>query len=284
MFSLRLENESGNIVNINDGIRYVVTAVSGLNPPSASLFTSKSPNRKGSKYNGSTLDERNIVLTIKILGNIEANRNALYAWVDTEQYCKVYYKNGVKNVFCAGYVQDCPIDLFTDNEIVSVAIVCPDPYWRELQEIGADISSLLKQFTFPFAIDAAGIPFSTLNDGYTAKILNVGAETGIRISVTSKAEISDIVIVDAKDTTRVFRVNTTLTAGETVVIDTDSSPKTCKLYKTDGTVENILRYVGANPTWFTLKKGINTFGLSVGSGSTSDVEITIGYTNKYLGV
>lgn len=284
MFSLKLENDSGNIVDINDEIRYVVTAVSGLNPPSAALFTSKSPNRKGSKFNGSTLDERNIVITIKILGDIEVNRNALYAWVDTEQYCKVYYKNGVKNVYCEGYVQDCPIDLFTDNEVVSVAIVCPDPYWRELQEISADISSLLKQFTFPFAIDAAGIPFSTLGAGSTASILNVGAETGIRISITSKAEISNIVIVDAKDTTRVFRINTTLAAGETVVIDTDGSPKTCKLHRTDGTVENILRYVGANPTWFTLKKGINTFSFSVGTGAVSDVEISVGYTNKYLGV
>ncbi|MBR4279416.1 MAG: hypothetical protein IKT34_04475, partial [Clostridia bacterium] len=119
MFSFRLENESGNIVDINDGIKYIVTAASGLNPPSAALFTSKSPNRKGSKHNGSTLDERVIIITIKILGDIEANRNALYAWADTEQYCKVYYKNGVRNVFCEGYVQDCPIDLFTDNEVIN---------------------------------------------------------------------------------------------------------------------------------------------------------------------
>lgn len=284
MFSLKLENDSGNIVDINDERRYTVTAVSGLNPPSAALFTSKSPNRKGSKFNGSTLDERNIVITIKILGDIEANRNALYAWVDTEQYCKVYYKNGVKNVFCEGYVQDCPIDLFTDNEVVSVAIVCPDPYWRELQEISADISSVIKEFTFPFAIDSVGVPFSTLRESNTASILNVGAETGARITIQSKTSISNLVLFDAQDTTRVFRINTTIQAGEVVIIDTDASPKTCKLYRIDGTVENILRYVGANPTWFTLKKGINTFGFSIGTGAASDVEITIGYTNKYLGV
>lgn len=284
MYSLKLENDSGNIVDINDGKRYTVVAVSGLNPPSAALFTSKSPNRKGSKYNGSTLDERNIVITIKILGDIEANRNALYAWVDTEQYCKVYYKNGVKNVSCEGYVQDCPIDLFTDNEVVSVAIVCPDPYWRELQEISADISSIIKQFAFPFAINSAGIPLSTLRESTITSILNAGAETGARIVVKCKDDIRNLVLYDAKDTTRVFRINTTIQAGEVVIIDTDASPKTCKLYKVDGTVENILRYVGANPTWFTIKRGINSFGFSLGSGATSDVEISIGYTNKYLGV
>ena len=285
MFSLRLENESGNIVDINDGEKYIVIPpVSGLNPPSAALFTSKSPNRKGSKYNGSTLDERNIVITIKILGDIEANRNALYAWVDTEQYCKVYYKNGVKSVFCEGYVQDCPIDLFTDNEVVSVAIVCPDPYWRDLQEISADISSVMKQFTFPFAIDSAGIPFSTLRDTTITSIMNAGAETGVRIVIKSKSDISNFAIFDAKDTTRIFRINTTIRAGEVVIIDTDASPKSVKLYKVDGTVENILRHVGANPTWFTLKRGVNYFGFSLGSGIESDVEISIGYTNKFLGV
>ena len=306
MFSLKLENDSGNIVDINDGAKYIVIPpVSGLNPPSAALFTSKSPNRKGSKYNGSTLDERNIVITIKILGDIEANRNALYAWVDTEQYCKVYYKNGVKNVFCEGYVQDCPIDLFTDNEVISLAIVCPDPYWRDLQEISADISSVIKQFTFPFAIEHnetvfysspnsdgteatatmnKGIPFSTLQKSNTTSILNTGAETGLKITIKSKAEISNLALFDTNDTTKIFRINTAINAGEVVVIDTDASPKTCKLYKTDGTTENILRHVGANPTWFILKRGLNTFGFSLDSGSASDVEISIGYTNKYLGV
>jgi hypothetical protein len=305
MFSFRLENESGNIVDINDGAKYIVTAASGLNPPSAALFTSKSPNRKGSKYNGSTLDERNIVITIKILGDIEANRNALYAWVDTEQYCKVYYKNGIKSVFCEGYVQDCPIELFTDNEVINLAVVCPDPYWRELQEIRADISAVIKQFTFPFAIEHKetvsysspnpdnsnatakrnkGIPLSTLRATNYTTLLNTGAETGVKITIKTKSEISNITIFDARDTTRVFRINTTLQAGEIIVIDTDASPKSCKLYRVNGTIDNIMRYVGANPTWFTLKKGVNAFGFLLGSGSSGGVDISIGYTNKYLGV
>lgn len=286
MFSLKLENESANIVDINDNVNYVVLSVSGLNPPPASIFTAKSPNRKGVKYNGSTLNERNIVITIKILGDIEANRNALYAWVDTEQYCKVHYKNGLKNVYCEGHVQDCEIDLFTDNEVVDLAIICENPYWKELQEISADISDVLKQFTFPFAIDSAGVPFSTLRDSNTTNIVNVGAETGIRITIRCKGAVKNLVIFDAKGATEqagAFRINATLQAEETVVIDTEASPKTCKLYKPDGSVENILKYVGANPTWFTLKKGINSFGFFADDG-TKNAEITIGYTNKFLGV
>lgn len=302
MFSLQLENDSANVVDINDGVNYIVTNASGLTPPSASIFTAKSPNRKGLKYNGSTLDERNIVLTIKILGNIEANRNALYAWIDTEQYVKVRYRNGIKNVYCEGYVQDCPIDLFTDNEVVSVAIICPNPYWLDLQEIAVDISSITKQFTFPFAISFEGVeeievenpdgskattymnkgvPFSTVREENKTTVYNGGNETGMKIQVECITDIVNLIIRDEQDATKTFIINTTLKAGWYVVIDTESSPKTCKAFKPDGKVENLLKYL-YNPTWFTLRKGTNTFSYSfTGEG---EAELTISFTNKYLGI
>lgn len=313
MFSLMLENENGNIVDINDGERYVVLSASGLTPPSASLFTSKSPNRKGSKYNGSTLDERTVVIELKILGDVEVNRNALYEWIDTEQYCKIRYKNGVKNAYCEGYVQDCPIDLFTDNEVVSVAIICPNPYWKDLASISVDISQLLRQFTFPFAIqhnstvtvksknlyfDASGkeyykedatvqmnkgVPFSTLRENNIATVLNAGAETGARFIVKCNGDIENLTIYDAKDTTRRLSLKTTLRQGQVVIIDTEASPKTVKRGNPDGTTDNLMRYLGANPTWFTLKKGINQFAYTADAG-VINAEISISFSNKYLGI
>lgn len=283
MFSLRLENEDANIVDINDGVSYVVTAVSGLNPPSASIFTAKSPNRKGVKYNGSTLDARSIVITIKILGDIEENRNALYAWIDTEQYVKIYYQNGVKNVYCEGHVEDCPIDLFTDNEIISVAIICEDPHFKDLDEISTDITALLKQFTIPFAIGSEGIPFSTMRDNNVATIFNGGAETGAKFYITTTGEVKNLMIYNAADTTKQFLIRGTIPENWTIVIDTDSSPKTCKAYKPDGTVQNMLPYVGAKPEWFTMKKRYNKFGYVADEG-TANVSMSIRFTNKYLGV
>lgn len=305
MFELRLENESGSVVDINDGVRYIVIPpVSGLTPPSASIFTSKSPNRKGAKYNGSTLAERNIVITVKILGDVEANRNALYAWVDTEQYTKIYYQNGTKNVYCEGYVQDCDIDLFTDNEVVSLAILCPEPYWRDMQEVVVDISSLLKQFTFPFAINHTrtveysspnpngttaittmneGVPLSTIKEDATTTVFNAGAETGFQIAVRCKAVLRNFEMFDTSDTSRRFKINRSIPAGAMLVIDTDGSPKTCKVTNPDGTTENYMKYVGINPTWFTLKKGVNTFGYRADSGA-AEAEVFVSFTNKFLGV
>lgn len=284
MVSFKLENESGKVVDINDGINYIVVPpVEGLSPPPATLFMSKSPNRKGSKHNGSTLDDRNILITIKFLGEIEQNRNALYEWIDTAQYVKIYYRNETKNVYCEGYVQECPIDFYSDNETVTVSIVCGDIYFKDLQEIAADISTLLKQFTFPFAIDSKGIPFSTLRQDNTTNVFNAGAETGVKITVKCTDILKNPILFDANDTTRRFKLNYTFPAGWVIEIDTESSPKTCKAIKPDGTVLNLMRYIAGAPTWFTLKKGNNRFGYSAESGAAT-AEITIGFTNKYLGV
>lgn len=282
MFDLLLENDKANTVDINDGINYLVTHISGLNPPSASLFTSKSPNRKGSKYNGSTLDERNVVITIKILGNIEANRNALYDWVDTEQYVKIRYRNGLKNVYCEGYVVDCPVDLFTKNEVFAVAITCPDAYLKDLSEISVDITSLLKQFTFPFAIGAEGVPFSTIRANNETTVFNGGAETGVQFRIICNEAVANLMIYDANDVSKQFKINTTLQAKSIVIIDTETDPKTCKEYRADGTIVNLLKHV-KNPTWFALKKGANKFGY-IADSDLKNMEMSVVFTNKYLGV
>lgn len=283
MFELKLENDNGNIVNINDGVKYIVTHISGLTPPSASLFMAKSPNRKGSKHNGSTLDERQVVITIKILGDVEVNRNALYPWIDTEQYCKIHYRNGVKNVYCEGVVRDCPIELFTDGEEVRLAVVCGDPYLYDFNEVIADIAGLLKQFTFPFSIDAAGVPFSTIQETVMASIFNGGAETGVKIIVHCNGDVENLTIYRADDLTEKITLKTKLLKDWSIVIDTDGSPKTCKAYRPDGTVVNFMKYIEKGTTWLTLRKGFNQFGYTAESGR-DNAEISVGFTNKYLGV
>lgn len=283
MFELKLENSNGSVVNINDGVNYVVTSITGLNPPSASLFVSKSSNRKGGRYNGSTLNERNIIVTIKLLGDIEAARNALYEWIDTEQYVKVYYRNGVKNVYCEGYVEDCPIDLFTDNEVISVAILCPNPYWKDLQEISTNIDAFFKQFVFPFSISESGMPISTVLDQTATSLYYTGAETGLVITVQFLDNVNEFTVCDANNTSRKFTVKYPFVKGEVLEIDTESSPKTCKITHTDKKTENAMKYVSGAPTWFTLKKGHNYFDYFA-DGAKGNVSVTLTFRQKYLGV
>jgi hypothetical protein len=190
-------------------------------------------------------------------------------------------------VYCEGYIEECDIPQFTNKEVASLVIRCPDPYWKDIQEIAVEISNLLKQFTFPFAIDSAGVPFSTIRESNETSIFNTGAETGCQIKIVCNGAVENLIIYDKNDISKQFRINTTLEDGWIVVIDTDGSSKTCKAYKPDGSVESLLKYAtgGDNlpPTWFTIKKGNNIFGYQADSGE-NNVEMTIGFINKYLGV
>lgn len=290
MVKLELENENKNIIDIDDDVNYRLILATGFTPPSAEIFRSKSPNRKGAKYNGSTLNERSITLSIKLLGDVEVNRNKLYEWIDSEQYIKIHYQNRLKNVYCEGYVEESDIPLFDDNEIVTVNIVCPEPYWKDLESITTDISTIMSQFTFPFAIDKEGIPFSTIQTDNQTNIYNDGNETGILIQCIFKGNVTGLKIFNGNDISQYIKFKNSITfhEGEFLAINTDSSPKTIIRIKTDGTRENVLKYVDGRPYWFTLKKGNNVFGYEcVDDGVYVDeslVDMKISFTNKYLGV
>lgn len=282
MFELKLENEYQGVIDINDADKYRVLSISGLNPPSASIFTSKSPNRKGSKYNGSTLNERILVIEIEILGEIEQNRNALYSWVDTEQYVKVLYKNNVKDVYCEGHIQDCEVDLFSEKEVIKISVLCENPYWITRNIISVDLLAVIKQFVLPFSINVEGIPFSSLAPSTRATITNNGIETGARFIIQCNDDVNGFTLFDGQDASKQFVIDTTLEKDWIVIIDTDSSPKTVKAYKPDGTIINLLKYI-KNPTWFTIKRGTNIFEYTAASG-IENVVMTISYQDKCLGV
>lgn len=304
MFDISLENEQGSLVNINDTIRYEVIEIEGLNPPSATLYTSKSPNKKGAKYNGSSLDVRNVIIYIKILGDVESNRNHLYSWADSESYCKIRFKSNLKNIYCEGYVTECPVDIFSDNEVMSLAVQCPDPYLKDLQDIVSEISKISKGFTFPFSIEQKemvaysttlpngevvsgmfnrGIPFSTIKGSIETTIYNAGAPTGMVINVICKEAVSNLLIYDGKNVSRKIEFKYEFPKGCSIMIDTDASPKIARAVLEDGTKVNLMKHIVGNVTWLTLKKGHN----SIGHRSDSDYSaytLTVSHTNKYLGI
>jgi hypothetical protein len=284
MIKLELENESKNVINIDDDVNYQLILATGFTSPSAEIFRSKSPNKKGSKYNGSTLNERYITLVIKILGDVEVNRNKLYAWIDSEQYVKINYQNKLKNVYCEGYIEESDIPMFDDNETITVNLVCPDPYWKDLESIYTDISTLVSEFTFPFAIDKEGIPFSTILSDNQTNVFNAGNETGIMIQAIFSGNVTGLKIFNGNDISQYIKFKNSLTfnEGDLLDINTDSSPKTITRIKADGTKENILKYVDGRPYWFTLKKGTNVFGYECNDETLVDLKIM--FNNKYLGV
>lgn len=293
MFELTLENQKGEAITLThrEG-DYQIINVEGLNPPNAIISNSTIVNMDGAKFVSSRLNTRNIVITVKINGNVSANRNFLYNYAKTKQYCKMRYTSNERDVFAEGYIDTIECSLFTNNQTMQISIVCPDPYLQSAYEIFNDISKLLAMFYFPFAFGADGIVantttddawiFSQYDENRIVSINNPGAETGFTISFTIMGgAVTNPIIYDVY-TREFFALDTTLQDQDIVTINTNRGQKSVKLTRA-GVVSNIVNYLRANSTWLQLRTGDNMYTYDVDSGNQY-MFANFTYRTRYEGV
>lgn len=259
MFTLKVENKNNQVLTLtHNESQYQVVNIDGLNPPEAEIYTNTVANMDGAKYKSAKLQMRNVVLTVKINGDAEANRLHLYEYFATGRWCKLYYSNGSRNVFIEGYCETIECPLFTINQEMQISIVCPDPYFKSLQMIYADISKVFANFEFPFDIDESGIEMSIVDIGREVIVLNNGeAATGTTITLTASEQIKNPVIYNV-GTSEFFKLNVTMQDGDVITINTAKGHKSVNKIS-NGIKTNVINYVQEGSTWFQLEVGINKF-------------------------
>ena len=176
MYTLKIENTNGEIFELtHDFSDYYVTKVEGLTPPATTINTAKAGIIDGTFFNSASVEERNIVISLTINGDIEANRQKLYRIFPRKTACTVYFKNANRDVKIQGYVETIEADLFSKREKAQISIICPRPYFEDLATIYAELAATLAMFEFPFAIEEDNlIPFSEATDYPIAEIMNEG--------------------------------------------------------------------------------------------------------------
>lgn len=297
MFSLKFENNRQNVIELTGNeTDYQIINIEGLNPPNANIRRSEMARLDGSRFVSSKLEERNIVITIRINGDVERNRINLYTWFRTKNYVKMYYSNGSRNVYIEGWVETVECDLFTMSETMQVSIVCPDPYFKDLIEISTDISQIIGLFEFPFSFGAGGIIQSTITDpskefsqyvkSQVANVYNAGAEdTGLIIKIIANDTITNP-IINKLGTDEFIKVNTTLNVRDVLTIDTNQGHKSITLLR-DGETTNLINSLEKNSTWLMLNAGDNIFSYDFddsGQGTSYFMSVIFSHRTKYGGV
>ena len=271
MFTAKIENKKKEILELTQNESdFQVVSIEGLNPPNAQINRSTAVGLDGSKFNSARLEERNIVITLKLNGNIEENRLTLNKYFSTKQWCKFYYKNTHRDVYIEGYIESNEYGLFNKSETMQISIVCPYPYFKDAQTIVDDISKAIGAFKFPFAISSSGIPFSTID---TSKITNVQnnseSETGVIIEINILGNVNRIQIVSVTSGEK-FTLNYTFQENDKVIIDTNKGEKSITLIR-DGTEINIFTSIVKGSTFFQLGIGDNYFSYLVDSGLNDEL-------------
>ena len=286
MFTLTIENAFGSRVKLTQNeSKYQVLDVGGLNPPKVQINRSTIGSLDGSKYNSSRLEERNIVITVKLNGDVEETRLGLYQLFSLKRECKIFYKNDRRDVYIAGYVESIECDYFTNDERMQISIVCPYPFFKTIDMVIDDISKVLRRFHFPFSIEYNDpIPFSEIEIDRITNVFNVGeSECGIIIVVHFIGSVSKLNLLNT-DTGESFTVQHGFIADDDVVINTNKGEKAVKLIR-DSVESNLFAKVTRGSTFFNLRQGDNRFSYFADDGDhDSNVMVVYKHYTIYGGV
>lgn len=286
MYTAQIQNAGGEILTLTQNeTNWQIISIEGLNPPPAQINTINIAGLDGAKFNSSKLNTRNIVITIKLNGDVESNRQLLYRYFRTKEECTFYYQNANLDVSIQGYVETVECGLFSNAETMQISIICAYPYFQAIASIIVDISNEIAAFTFPFSIDIGSpIPFSVyLANRITNVENNSESETGALIEIDFLDSANELTIQNT-DTGDSMTLDYNFLENDRVIINTNKGQKSISLIR-DGETSNIFSAMQKGSVFFQLKVGDNHFGYLADNGANDeDVFITFNYSNLYRGV
>lgn len=282
-FTLTAERPDGERLTLTQLHSAYTVTYSGFGPVAAEIATSPRGTASGNKINSTRRGGRNIVLNVHIHGNVEQNRIRLYRFFTPGHMVKLYYKNGTRDVYTEGVVEATPSDQFTAVQTAQISILCESPYWAGAQEIVQDISNVVSAFRFPFAIAAAGVPFSSIVSHDYVNMHNGGDEpTGFVVTIFAREDVTAPVIYNAI-TNEALRVTGVLTKGHTLTINTNTGSKRITITDPAGIVTNAMHRKQTESAWLQLAAGDNYIAYAAEAGAESML-VTLRHRDLYVGV
>jgi len=282
MYSLKVENHRKDTLELTNNPNYTVYKIEGLNPPPATINSSVNTTSDGSKINNTRLESRNIVIYATIERDVEANRINLYKYFPVKKTVKLYFSNNSRKVYIEGTVELIECDLFANKQVAQISIICPKVYFKDVDNLVTMFSDVSKMFEFPFSIAKEGVEVSAITTNLRRSIINVGdVDTGVIIRLFATGTVVNPVIYDVLKRTH-LRLNFTMLAGDTIVINTNVGEKSIELIR-DGVSYNAMGYMVQDSTWFIVGAGDNVFTYDCESGS-SNLQLTFSTCILYSGV
>jgi hypothetical protein len=245
------------------------------------VLTSKNSGQDGENYNGSTAQKRaiTIVSDVKRADYVE-QRNRLYTFFQPRSEGTLYLyeeENGKK----IKYQVEKIIPSGTGPvRHITVNLICPDPKWYALEDQLTQLSVWQGCIKFPLRLSN---PFK-VTEKVNSLIGNVYNESAVPMGLTVKFMATGTVINPSLyDVNRyeLMQINTTMHAGDIVLITTGDGNKRVKLIS-GGVETNINNLMLYPPKWLKAYQGDNLFRYNADSGIDS-LSVSILSTQAYWG-
>ena len=282
MFSLSVQNENGDLLELTHNPNYIVKHVGGLTPMSATINTSTYTNFDGARYNSSRANMRNLVLSIMPRYTVDENRINLYQYFKSGRWVRIFYKNSLRNVYIDGYVETNEGDLFEKGETLVISIICPQPYFVGLtDETEETFKNVVPLFEGAFSIPEEGITLSEVVTG-TFDFTNKGdVPYGMIFKFSFTGNVVDVTIRD-NSTDKTMVIEYECLPYDTLNVNTNKGEKSILLYR-EGEEYNLINYLTDDSEWLEARTGQNSFTVSTVYGD-ENYTLDLAWSELFEGV
>ncbi|URN83483.1 phage tail family protein [Acetobacterium wieringae] len=253
-------------------------------------YSFKGVGQDGNTYLGSTLDEKDINLTIALLGKTteqySSYREKLYRVFNPKlgEGCLVY-DDGIKELKIKCIPEKVPFmkNITQSKGTGLINLTANEPLWVDLLEKRDEIALWAADFEFDLEIpEDTGIDIGHREPSLIVNCLNDGdVETGIRIEFKALATLVNPSLFNV-NTREFIRIKKTMAAGEVISISTYFGNKRI-ISRLNGVETNAFYSIDEDSTFLQLSQGDNLFRYDAESG-LDNLEVTIYHYDRYLGV
>ncbi len=264
---------------------FFLNTVDGIHSVAGTVSTVSSAFGVGETYSGTGIKKRNIVITGIIKDNFCKNRKILYDIFPLRtEGTFYYYEEDIKRKI-SYTVEDIGITEKGIPRIFTISLICPNPYFTDLEETEVSMATWTPKFCFPMISERGiGIEFATKNVTTMGSITNnTNIEFGITIKFIAHGKLSKPYLVNVETQER-MQLNTEMEAGDEIIITTHRSNKNI-IYVSNSTKisQNANHLKDCESKFLQMHIGNNT--LRAGAGNNEEnLETKVFYYNEYEAV
>lgn len=279
-------SETGYSIEIGPNFPFFLEEITGIHEISGELATVKSAFGVGSKYTGTSINDRDITINGYFKSRLKERvpqRDTLYKVFSLGKKGTLYYYEDNREFKIDYYVQKVQTGNAFAYDTFQVDLYCPSPYFTDLEETVVSLASWKKEFNFPLEIvDGQGIIFGEKDQNMLATVINnSNIEIGMRIVLNADNTVVNPKIINVT-TGEELSLDVTLENGEQIEILTYINDKNIYIIKNGvKTRKNNLLSFGSK--FLQIHQGTNIFKFEADSGD-EDLSIEFYYYNNYEGV
>lgn len=273
----------GDTLSLTQNSNFKLTNVDGLTSANVELSSSTVATMDGDVVNSERTMPRGIVFDLAIEGAaVETKKRYILRYIKPKQRSRLRWTQDDREIEIEGIVESIEMPRYTDKIVMQVSMYCSQPYWEDINYIVQEISEILNLHYFTDSPDDmlyfpdGGVAFGEYDTNRTKVFENNGdVSVGMEIRIIALGNVGNPIIYNEDG--QFFGVNTTMQAGDEIVISTVKGKKTITL---NG--DNILDKIKVGSTWLQLEVGENEFTIDSDDGTEGNMYFTVSYKQRYV--